>query len=232
MSENPEPSFEPIEKVFEDDHLAVVEKPAGLVVHPSPSHSGPTMVDLLAGEVTGGNDPSRPGIVHRLDRGTSGLMVVAKSEEAHRHLQAMIQARDVTRTYRALATGHLRSRTGRIDAPIGRDPRHRHRMAVNGASVREAATLFEVVEVLPRESLLGVTLETGRTHQIRVHMAAIDHPLIGDPTYGGRAAYGLERPFLHSCRLVFDHPLTGERLDFSSVLPADLQSALEEARSA
>lgn len=232
MDEGGQQSTGPIRRVFEDDDLAVIEKPAGLVVHPSPSHTGPTLVDLMAGEISGGGDPARPGIVHRLDRGTSGLMIVARNEDAHRRLQGMIQAREVARTYRALAGGHLRSRTGRIDAPIGRDPRHRHRMAVNGASSREAATRFEVLESLPVDSLLEVSLETGRTHQIRVHMAAIGNPLVGDPTYGGREDYGLERPFLHSCRLAFDHPSTGERLDFASQLPPDLQEALERARSA
>jgi 23S rRNA pseudouridine1911/1915/1917 synthase len=223
--------FGPIERVFEDEDLAVIEKPAGLVVHPSPSHQGPTLVDLMEGEIGGGGDPGRPGIVHRLDRGTSGLMVVAKNDTAHRRLQEMIQGREVGRTYLALAGGHLRSRTGRIDAPIGRDPRHRHRMAVNGASPRSAATRFEVIDVFPVDSLLEVSLETGRTHQIRVHMAAIGNPLVGDPTYGGREDYGLERPFLHSSRLAFDHPSTGERIDVQSELPEDLRVALDMARS-
>lgn len=221
-----------IDHPYEDEHLAVIEKPAGLVVHPSPSHTGPTLVDVLADELAGGEDPGRPGIVHRLDRGTSGLMVIARTDDAHRRLQEMIQAREIKRIYRGLAGGHLRSRTGTVDAAIGRDPRHRHRMAINGASPREARTHFEVVEALSRDSLIELALETGRTHQIRVHMAAIGHPLVGDPTYGGREDYGLERPFLHSSRLVFEHPFTGEDLDLASELPADLQFALERARAA
>lgn len=221
-----------IEHPYEDEYLAVIEKPAGLVVHPSASHSEPTLVDLLADELSGGEDPERPGIVHRLDRGTSGLMVVARTDQAHRRLQEMIQAREVKRIYRGLAGGHLRSRTGTVDAAIGRDPKHRHRMAVNGASPREARTHFEVVETLPRDSLIELTLETGRTHQIRVHLAAIGHPLVGDSTYGGREDYGLGRPFLHSSRLAFEHPFTGEALDLTSALPPDLQMALEQARAA
>lgn len=221
-----------IARPYEDEYLAVIEKPAGLVVHPSPSHVGPTLVELLADELSGGDDPERPGIVHRLDRGTSGLMVVARTDLAHQRLQEMIQAREIKRIYRALAGGHPRSRTGTVDAPIGRDPKHRHRMAVNGASPREARTHFEVVEALPRDSLVELTLETGRTHQIRVHLAAIGHPLVGDSTYGGREDYGLERPFLHSCRLAFRHPVTGVELDLGSALPADLELALERARAA
>jgi 23S rRNA pseudouridine1911/1915/1917 synthase len=213
-----------------DDALAVVEKPAGLVVHPAPSHTGPTLVSELAEVLGGGADPERPGIVHRLDKGTSGLLVVARDDAAHAALQAQVQRREVERVYLALAGGRLSSRTGTIDAPIGRSARERHRMAVSGAASRQARTHFEVRELLPRESYVEVKLETGRTHQIRAHFAAIGHPLTGDATYGGAIRYGLERPFLHAHRLAFAHPVSGERLSFSSPLPADLEAALELAR--
>lgn len=219
------------EIVFRDEYLAVIDKGPDLVVHPAPSHQGETLVELLGEELAGGDDPERPGIVHRLDRGTSGLMVVAREEQTHADLQQMIRDRDVARQYTALADGRFRSRTGTIDAPIGRASRKRHRMAVNGASSREARTHFEVKEALRRESLLEVRLETGRTHQIRVHLEAIGHPVVGDPVYGGPLRYGLERQFLHSSRLRFRHPRTGEELDLSSDLPPDLASALEAARS-
>jgi 23S rRNA pseudouridine1911/1915/1917 synthase len=213
-----------------DEALAVVDKPAGLVVHPAPSHTGPTLVDELAEILGGGDDPERPGIVHRLDKGTSGLLVVARSDEAHAALQAQVQRREVERVYLALAGGRLASRTGTIDAPIGRATRQRHRMAVSGAASRQARTHFEVLELLALETYLEAKLETGRTHQIRAHFAAIGHPLTGDVTYGGARRYGLERQFLHAHRLAFDHPLTGERLSFDSELPADLAAALEAAR--
>lgn len=218
--------------VYRDDHLAVVDKGPDLVVHPAPSHEGTTLVELLGDELAGGDDPERPGIVHRLDRGTSGLMVVAREAETHADLQQMIRDREVARIYTALAEGRFRSRTGTIDAPIGRASRKRHRMAVNGASSREAVTHFEVTEALRRESLLEVRLETGRTHQIRVHLEAIGHPVVGDPTYGGPVRYGLERQFLHSSRLAFTHPRTGEEMLFEAPLPADLAGALEAAREA
>ena len=214
-----------------DDSLAVVDKPAGLVVHPAPSHHGPTLVDEL-GEILGGGDPERPGIVHRLDRGTSGLMVVARNDEALAALQAQVRRREVARVYLALAHGRLPSRTGTIDAPIGRAARQRHRMAVSGASSRQARTHFTVLELLSLETYLEARLETGRTHQIRAHFAAIDHPLVGDPTYGGERKYGLARPFLHAHRLSFAHPDSGEAMAFCSELPADLAAALRSARAA
>lgn len=213
-----------------DDALAVVDKPAGLVVHPAPSHRGPTLVDELGELLSGGADPERPGIVHRLDKGTSGLLVVARDDAAHAALQAQVREREVERVYLALAGGRLGSRTGTIDAPIGRASRQRTRMAVSGAASRQARTHFEVLELLPLESYLEARLETGRTHQIRAHFAAIGHPLTGDPTYGGAERYGLGRQFLHAHRLAFDHPLSGERLSFSSPLPDDLAAALEAAR--
>jgi 23S rRNA pseudouridine1911/1915/1917 synthase len=213
-----------------DEDLAVIDKPAGLVVHPAPSHTGPTLVSEL-GDLLGGGDPERPGIVHRLDKDTSGLMVVARKPEALAALQEAVRARQVERRYLALAGGRLGSRTGTIDAPIGRAAKRRTRMAVAGAASREARTHFEVLELLARDSYVEARLETGRTHQIRAHFAAIGHPLVGDSTYGGAARYGLRRQFLHAHRLAFRQPRTGEALDFSSPLPADLEAALEAAHT-
>jgi 23S rRNA pseudouridine1911/1915/1917 synthase len=213
-----------------DDSLAVVDKPAGLVVHPAPGHRGTTLVGELGEILGGGGDPERPGIVHRLDKGTSGLLVVARDDEAHAALQAQVARREVERVYLALAGGRIGSRTGTIDAPIGRAARQRHRMAVSGAASREARTHFEVLELLPRESYLEARLETGRTHQIRAHFAAIGHPLSGDETYGGADRYALGRQFLHAHRLAFEHPRSGERLRFESPLPEDLAAALAQAR--
>jgi 23S rRNA pseudouridine1911/1915/1917 synthase len=215
-----------------DEHLAVVDKPAGLVVHPAPSHDGPTLVDELAEVLGGGADPERPGIVHRLDKQTSGLLVVARDDATHAALQEQVRQREVERVYLALADGRLGSRTGTIDAPIGRASRQRHRMAVSGAASRQARTHFEVLELLAAESYLEVKLETGRTHQIRAHFGAIGHPLIGDATYGGEEKYGLSRQFLHAHRLAFAHPVSGEAMGFRSELPTDLAAALTAARSA
>jgi 23S rRNA pseudouridine1911/1915/1917 synthase len=215
-----------------DEALAVVDKPAGLVIHPAPSHSGPTMVDELSEILGGGADPERPGIVHRLDKGTSGLLVVARTDEAHAALQAQVQRRDVERIYLALAGGRLASRTGTIDAPIGRAAKQRHRMAVSGAAPREARTHFTVLELLAADTYLEVRLETGRTHQIRAHFAAIGHPLTGDETYGGAQRFDLQRQFLHAHRLAFAHPITGKAMEFASELPSDLAAALDAARSA
>jgi 23S rRNA pseudouridine1911/1915/1917 synthase len=215
-----------------DERLAVVDKPAGLVVHPAPSHRGPTLVDELSEILGGGADPERPGIVHRLDKGTSGLLVVARDDAAHAALQEAVRRRQVERAYLALAQGRLASRTGTIDAPIGRAARQRHRMAVSGAASRQARTHFEVLELLAADTYLEARLETGRTHQIRAHFAAIGHPRAGDTTYGGERRYGLTRQFLHAHRLSFAHPATGEPLSFVSELPADLRAALETARGA
>jgi 23S rRNA pseudouridine1911/1915/1917 synthase len=212
-----------------DEDLAVIEKPAGLVVHSAPSHKGETLVDLLEGIAAGG-EGGRPGIVHRLDKDTSGLMVVARNEESHRELARMVKARDVVREYTALVEGRLESRSGTIDAPLGRHRRQRTRRAVKGAGSREARTHFEVIEALPADTLTHARLETGRTHQIRVHFAAIGHPVAGDPEYGSRGRHGLERQFLHASRLSFAHPRTGEQLSFTSRLPKDLRAALRKAR--
>jgi 23S rRNA pseudouridine1911/1915/1917 synthase len=228
-----EPEAMDLDVVWEDSHLLVVDKPAGLVVHPGAGHATGTLVHgLLAHEAEGGEDPERPGIVHRLDRETSGLLVVARSDEAHRALQEAIRTRDVTREYVALVRGRPRSRAGRIEAPIGRDRRDPTRMSIDTAAPRDAVTQFEVEELLPQHALLRVRLETGRTHQIRVHLQAIELPVAGDPVYGEPGDLGLERQFLHAGRLAFDHPLTGERVDVSSPLPDDLAAALERARTA
>ena len=217
---------------WSDEHLAIVDKPAGLLVHAAPGNSGPTLVDALGDLLAGGTDPERPGIVHRLDRDTSGLLVVARTPEAHAELSRMIAARDVSRQYTALVEGCPSSRTGTIDAPLGRDHRAPERVVVGGRRPRDAVTHFEVVEPLSRDALLTVRLETGRTHQIRVHMQAIGHPVAGDPQYGSKGRYDLERQFLHSSRLAFEHPVTGEALEEQSPLPDDLATALDRARRA
>ncbi|HEX6116069.1 MAG TPA: RluA family pseudouridine synthase [Solirubrobacterales bacterium] len=216
--------------VHEDEWVVVVDKPAGLVVHPAPGHRGETLVDLLEG--LAGGERERPGIVHRLDKDTSGLMVAARSEEAHAALAAQIAAREVEREYAALVEGRLRSRRGTIDAPIGRSHRDPTRMAVAGRAQRQARTHFEVEELLVADTLVRARLETGRTHQIRAHFAAIDHPVAGDPTYGSRGRHGLTRQFLHSRRLAFVHPGSGEEVTFESALPPDLEAALARARDA
>jgi 23S rRNA pseudouridine1911/1915/1917 synthase len=217
--------------IHADEALLVVDKPAGLVVHPARSHRGETLVGILGG-LAGGGEGSRPGIVHRLDKDTSGLMLVARTEESHRALAAQIKRREVTREYLALVEGALDSRSGTIDAPLGRDRRRRTRRAIRGAGEREARTHFEVIEVLPADTLVRARLETGRTHQVRVHFAAIGHPVAGDPEYGAKGRHGLSRQFLHSARLSFRHPSTGEQMTFESPLPDDLNVALERARSA
>jgi 23S rRNA pseudouridine1911/1915/1917 synthase len=220
-----------LEVPYEDEHLLVVDKPAGLVVHPAPGHAEGTLVHgLLAYDVEGGEEPERPGIVHRLDRDTSGLLVVARSPESHRRLQELVHSRALTREYLALVVGRPRSRRGTIDAPIGRDRRDPMRQSLDTDTPRQAVTHFEVEELLPRHALLRVSLETGRTHQIRVHLDAIDLPVAGDPLYGRAGDLGLERQFLHAARLAFDHPFTDERIDVTSPLPADLEAALRIAR--
>ena len=216
---------------YEDEHLLVVDKPAGLVVHPAPGHARGTLVHgLVAHDAAGGEDAERPGIVHRLDRDTSGLMVVARSAEAHRRLERLVRGRALERRYLALVVGRPRSRRGRIEAPIGRDRRDPTRHSLDSATPREAITHFELVELLPRHALLEVRLETGRTHQIRVHLEAINLPVAGDPVYGRPRELGLERQFLHAARLAFPHPFGGEVVETESPLPPDLAEALDRAR--
>jgi 23S rRNA pseudouridine1911/1915/1917 synthase len=226
-----EPEAMELDVVLEDEHLLVVDKPAGVVVHPAGGHRSGTLVQgLLAHDVAGG-DEDRPGIVHRLDRDTSGLLVVARSDEAHERLQELIRRREVERRYLALVRGAPRSRTGRIEAPIGRDRFDRSRHSLDTATPREAVTWFEVVELLGPRALLALRLETGRTHQIRVHLEAVELPVCGDPVYGVAGDLGLERQFLHAAGLAFRHPFTGEPIEVESPLPPDLAAALERARA-
>jgi len=210
--------------VWEDEQLAVVDKPAGLVVHPGAGRASGTLIDALEGMLAGGA-PERPGIVHRLDRDTSGLMVVARSEEAHRRLSDLVRAHEIERTYLALVRGRPASRSGRIEAPIGRDRDDPVRVSLDTDSPRDAVTHFEVEELWPDYALLGVRLETGRMHQIRVHLAAVALPVAGDAVYGV-AAPPLRRQFLHAATLAFPHPFTGERVEAVSDLPPDLAQFL------
>jgi 23S rRNA pseudouridine1911/1915/1917 synthase len=225
--------------VYQDEHLLVIDKPAGLVVHPARGHREGTLAQLLHPLVAGGADPERAGIVHRLDRLTSGLLVVARTEAAHRRLQQALSRRRITREYLALVHGCPPARTGTIEAPIGRDPRARTRMAIHGAHPRTARTHFTIERALGSFTLLRLRLDTGRTHQIRVHLQAIGHPILGDPEYGRVASTpvdtgvpGLDRQFLHAARLAFAHPLTHAPLDLASPLPPDLQAALKRAGTA
>jgi 23S rRNA pseudouridine1911/1915/1917 synthase len=216
---------------YEDEHLLVVDKPAGVVVHPSRGHLTGTLAQALEGTAEGGEEGWRAGLVHRLDRDTSGLLVVAKSDAVHAALKEALQFREITREYAALVEGRPPSRTGTIDAPIGRDRRVRTRHSTDTDTPREARTHFEIEEALPRHTLLKVTLDTGRTHQIRVHLEAIGHPVAGDPEYGHAGLLGLARQFLHARRLAFTHPVTGAPIAIESSLPEDLRQALERARA-
>ncbi|MFN7944597.1 MAG: RluA family pseudouridine synthase [Blastocatellia bacterium] len=236
----------PLEIVFEDDELIVINKPAGMVVHPGAGVSSGTLANALVwhfNQLSQAGGALRPGIVHRLDVGTSGLIVVAKTDRAHLQLAAQFEQRTVQKSYLALVYGMVAASEGRIDAAIGRDPRNRVRMAVRPAGQgRHALTLFRVVERFSDFTLLDVQIKTGRTHQIRVHLAHTRHPVAGDTTYdSGRlnnlkdqriraALEKLNRPFLHAERLSFTHPVTGARLDFTAPLPAELQSFLNLLR--
>ncbi len=226
--------------VYQDDDVIVVDKPAGMVVHPGSGHLEGTLVNALlfhADSLSGVGGEQRPGIVHRLDRGTSGLMVAAKNDLAHRELSRQFQDREVEKEYVALAWGEVHAGR-RIDLPIGRDPAHRVKMTTRRARrSRAAVTRVTAARDLHGVSLLHVAIATGRTHQIRVHLSAIGHPIVGDGTYGGvrhrmpaalRAVERLERPFLHAARLVFAHPRDGRRMEFSCPLPPDLQDVIDE----
>jgi 23S rRNA pseudouridine1911/1915/1917 synthase len=221
-----EPEKRELRIAYEDEHLLVVDKPAGIVVHPSAGHSGGTLVQaLLAHGIAGGEVAERPGIVHRLDRDTSGLLAVARSEEAHVRLQDLVRRRLLERNYLALVRGRPRSRAGRIEAPIGRDRHDAFRQSLDTDSPREAITHFELERLLPHHALLSLRLETGRTHQIRVHLASIDLPVVGDPVYGVPDPE-LGRQFLHANRLSFPHPFGGKPVGAESPLPEELQAAL------
>ena len=219
----------PFEIAWEDEQLLVIDKPAGVVVHPARGHRGGTLAQALAGRVAGGEDPERAGIVHRLDRDTSGLLVVARSEPVHGALKRQLAERRLVREYLALVEGRPPARRGTIDAPLGRDRRVRTRISTDTDEPREAVTHFEVERALPYDTLLRVRLETGRTHQIRAHLLAIGHPVAGDAEYGAPGRHGLRRQFLHAARLAFPHPVTGAAVDVSSPLPPDLVTALERA---
>jgi len=242
----PEPEDIPLHIVYEDKRLLVIDKPAGLVVHPGAGQAQGTLVNALlhlVDDLSGVGGVLRPGIVHRLDRGTSGLLVVAKDDEAHRALVRQFAGRTVEKEYLAIVHGLPEPKAGTIALPIGRDPVHRQKMSVRAPRGRAARSDYTVVEALDGATLVRVRIHTGRTHQIRVHMAAGGHPVAGDPTYGGTRApsarrpeakaalLNLSRPALHAARLSFTHPETGACLNFESPLPADLADALDVLRA-
>lgn len=213
----------PLDVVYEDDDLIVINKPKGLVVHPAPGHADGTLVNALlahCGEsLSGIGGVMRPGIVHRLDKDTSGLLIVAKNDAAHEHLSAQLKDRSLSRIYDCIVQGGFKTDSGTVDAPIGRDEKDRKRMAVTMKNSRPAVTHWQLIERLGPYSWVRCKLETGRTHQIRVHMARIGHPLLGDTVYGGRAAMGLDTQCLHARGLKFIHPATGEAMEFWTELP-------------
>jgi 23S rRNA pseudouridine1911/1915/1917 synthase len=220
-----EPEDIPVPLIFEDEHLLVVDKPVGLVVHPGAGNRSGTLVNALLGKgIAGGEDPERPGVVHRLDRDTSGLMVLAKSEEAYAGLVAALSERRVKRVYRALVVGEGLPHAGTIDSPVGRDPANPTLMAAGVG--RLAVTHFEVMHEAAGHAMLRVRLETGRTHQIRVHLSAIGHPVYADPLYG-EAVPG-RRLWLHAEKLAFVHPVTGEALEFEAPIPEDLREVARD----
>jgi 23S rRNA pseudouridine1911/1915/1917 synthase len=237
-AEEPAAEDRPLTVRYEDDRLLVVAKPAGLVVHPGPGHATGTLVNALLGRAgtslsAGGGAADRPGIVHRLDKDTSGLLLVAKDDATHQTLARDLAAHRVERRYLALVQGRLPADGGSVDAPVGRHPRDRKRMAVVPGG-RRAVTHWRVLETFPAVQLVEATLETGRTHQVRVHLASLRHPLVGDRTYGAdptlAARLGVGRPFLHAWRLAFTHPADGHRVDLTEPLPPDLQDALDRLR--
>jgi 23S rRNA pseudouridine1911/1915/1917 synthase len=233
----------PLPIVYEDADLVVVNKPAGMVVHPGAGHASGTLVNALlyhVDDLSGIGGEERPGIVHRLDRGTSGLLVVAKHDVSHRALADQFQAREVEKQYFALAWGEVHAGR-RIDVPVGRDPVHRQKMSTRAPRGRHAITRVLGAEDLQGASFLHLGIDTGRTHQIRVHLSAIGHPVVGDAVYGGirqhmaahlRAVTRLQRPFLHAAHLVFVHPSDGRRMEFDAPLPEDLQTVLDDVRAA
>jgi len=224
----------PLKVVYEDQDLVVVDKPAHLVVHPAPGHKSGTLANALLARYPDlpVDDDGRPGIVHRLDKDTSGLLIVAKNESARRHLQAQFKEGQVTKVYLALVEGEVEPSSGVIDAPIGRDARSRKRMAVGISGGRQAVTEYQVLEHLSGFTLLEVRPRTGRTHQVRVHLAFLRHPVVGDKAYGRRKQHlELDRQFLHAHRLCFRQPSSGKQLELVSELPADLAGVLEKLRN-
>ena len=233
----PQPESIELDIVYEDEHLIVVNKPAGMPVHPGPGHSGRTLVNALLAhcpDLPGIGGVQRPGIVHRLDKDTSGLIIAAKDERAHNDLAAQLKDREVKKTYLALVEGRLEPKEALIDAPIGRDPNNRQRMMVRAASgarqTRDAQTAYRVREYLNGYTFVEASPITGRTHQIRVHFASIGHPIVGDAVYGKRSDL-VPRQFLHAWRLSFEHPIDGRELSFEAPLSADLASPLQMLRS-
>ena len=221
------PEAIPLNIIYENDDLLVVDKPAGLTVHPAPGHPNHTLVNAILShfpDLADVNDSLRPGVVHRLDKDTSGVMLVAKNRTAQLNLADQFKTHSVFKAYLVLVKGHLTPEGGIIEAPIGRDPRNRKRMAVV-AEGKEARTEYRVIEYVGSYTLLEVMPETGRTHQIRVHLSAIGYPVIGDKVYGVKSSY-LSRQFMHACRLGFKLPSTGEYVEFTSELPRDLEQAL------
>ncbi|HEX8731105.1 MAG TPA: RluA family pseudouridine synthase [Ktedonobacterales bacterium] len=233
----PQPEDIPLRVVYEDAHLLVIDKPAGLVTHPAPGHATGTLVNALlahAPDLEDGDHPQRPGIVHRLDKDTSGLMVIAKDAETHTALTGQMRERAMVKRYLALVEGRIEPPSGTIDAPIGRDPRTRLKMALvsEGRGGRSARTRYQTLRYLPGRTLLEIQLETGRTHQIRVHLAALRHPVVGDPVYGRPQAPMPPRQFLHAAHLEFRHPVTGAWMVFDALLPPDLADFLERLEGA
>lgn len=226
----PTPEDIPVSILYEDETLLVVDKPAGMVVHPSQGHATGTLVNALMGYGISGGEAFRPGVVHRLDRDTSGVLVVARHPQVRRQLAEMIRKRQMKRRYLALVRGVLSEATGTVEAPIGRDPIRRKVMVVGGVRPREAVTHFTVLERLGAFTYLEAELDTGRTHQIRVHFQAIGHPVAGDADYAGKDVLGIGRQFLHSHQVSFPHPVSGATLEVTSDLPADLEDALLAAR--
>lgn len=234
-----EPEALPVEILFQDADIAVLNKPAGMVVHPGAGHSSGTLVNALLhhiGDLSGVGGELRPGIVHRLDRGTSGVMVIAKHDAAHQELSRQFHDREVEKEYIALVWGVVQAGR-RIDAAIGRDPGNRHKMSARARRARSAVTRITRAHQMPAVTLCHVAIHTGRTHQIRVHLSAIGHAIVGDSLYGGvhrrvagdiRAVQRLDRPFLHAHRLVFTHPRDGRRMEFATPLPPDLESVLND----
>jgi len=230
------PSMTPLCIVFEDAHLLVIDKPPGMTVHPGPGHYYDTLVNALlahcAGSLSGIGGVMRPGIVHRIDKDTSGLLVVAKNDAAHKHLAAQLAGRTLKRQYLALVKGVPKPPAGRVEAPIGRSPANRQKMAVT-AKGKPAVTHYQTVEKFKDAALLRCQLETGRTHQIRVHMSHIGHPLVGDPVYGRKGKlFDFKRQALHAAQLVLIHPATNEAMEFTSVLPQDMEQLIETLKEA
>jgi len=234
QSSNPKPQLLPLDVVYEDSDLLVVNKAAGMVVHPAPGHSDDTLVNALLAYYPNLQDAEggmRPGIVHRLDKDTSGLILVAKNTRTQMALAEQMKRHEITKRYLALVEGVVALDAGSIDAPIGRDPHHRQQMAITATSSREARTHFRVLQRFARHTLLLLQLETGRTHQIRVHLKAVGHPVVGDAVYGASGTqrdHALSRQFLHAYQLQFVHPITGAPMELEAPLPEDLEVVLQK----